>query len=109
MVRRISHTALRGLLPFVVLLAAAACNLRRGPLEGRASDEWTRTYTLDEGGEIQIVGGTGSALRIDTVATALHAEMTVDQLVDLDLAYAPPFSPVWDPIQVAARALIPKA
>jgi hypothetical protein len=60
MVRRISHTALRGLLPFVVLLAAAACNLRRGPLEGRASDEWTRTYTLDEGGEIQIVGGTGT-------------------------------------------------
>jgi hypothetical protein len=27
----------------------------------------------------------------------------VEQMIDLDLAYAPPFSPVWDPVQVAAR------
>jgi NADPH-dependent 2,4-dienoyl-CoA reductase/sulfur reductase-like enzyme len=51
----------------------------------------------------QIVGGAGSAKRIDTLATALHAEMTVEEIVDLDLSYAPPFSPVWDPVQVAAR------
>jgi NADPH-dependent 2,4-dienoyl-CoA reductase/sulfur reductase-like enzyme len=51
----------------------------------------------------QIVGGAGSAKRIDTVATVLHAGMTVEQVIDLDLAYAPPFSPVWDPVQVAAR------
>ncbi len=54
----------------------------------------------------QIVGMEGSAKRIDTVATALHAGMTVAQLVDLDLAYAPPFSPVWDPVQTAARTLL---
>jgi len=53
----------------------------------------------------QIVGGTGSAKRIDTVATALHARMRVDEIVDLDLAYAPPFSGVWDPIAIAARTL----
>jgi NADPH-dependent 2,4-dienoyl-CoA reductase/sulfur reductase-like enzyme len=53
----------------------------------------------------QIVGGTGSAKRIDTVATALHARMRVDEVIDLDLAYAPPFSSVWDPVAVAARAL----
>jgi hypothetical protein len=29
--------------------------------------------------------------------------MTVDQMTALDLGYAPPFSPVWDPILVAAR------
>ncbi len=29
--------------------------------------------------------------------------LTVDELIDLDLAYAPPFSPVWDPVVVAAR------
>jgi hypothetical protein len=29
--------------------------------------------------------------------------MTVAQMVDLDLGYAPPFSPVWDPVLVAAR------
>lgn len=51
----------------------------------------------------QIVGGPGSAKRIDTVATALTAGMDVDNLVDLDLAYAPPFASVWDPVQVAAR------
>ena len=53
----------------------------------------------------QIVGGDGAAKRIDTVATALHARMRVDDLIDLDLAYGPPFSSPWDPIAVAARAL----
>jgi NADPH-dependent 2,4-dienoyl-CoA reductase/sulfur reductase-like enzyme len=51
----------------------------------------------------QIVGGDGSAKRIDTVATALTAGMTVHDVVDLDLAYAPPFSSVWDPVAIAAR------
>lgn len=53
----------------------------------------------------QIVGGEGAAKRIDTVATALHGRLRVDEVIDLDLAYAPPFSSVWDPIAVAARAL----
>jgi NADPH-dependent 2,4-dienoyl-CoA reductase/sulfur reductase-like enzyme len=51
----------------------------------------------------QIVGGDGAAKRIDVVATALHAGMTVEHMTHLDLAYAPPFAPVWDPILVAAR------
>jgi NADPH-dependent 2,4-dienoyl-CoA reductase/sulfur reductase-like enzyme len=51
----------------------------------------------------QIVGGEGAAKRIDVVATAITAGMTVHDVVDLDLAYAPPFSPLWDPVQVAAR------
>ena len=29
--------------------------------------------------------------------------MAVEDLVQLDLAYAPPFSPVWDPVLTAAR------
>lgn len=53
----------------------------------------------------QITGESGAAKRIDVVATALSAEMTVQAMIDLDLAYAPPFSPVWDPVQVAARQL----
>lgn len=53
----------------------------------------------------QIVGGPGSAKRIDVIATALQAGLRVGDLVNLDLGYAPPFSPVWDPIQTAARAL----
>jgi NADPH-dependent 2,4-dienoyl-CoA reductase/sulfur reductase-like enzyme len=51
----------------------------------------------------QIVGNEGSAKRIDTAATALWNNMTVEEMTALDLAYAPPFSPVWDPILVAAR------
>ena len=51
----------------------------------------------------QIVGKEGSAKRIDTLATALHAGFTVEEMINLDLAYAPPFSPVWDPVVIAAR------
>ena len=51
----------------------------------------------------QIVGGDGAAKRIDTVATAITAGMSVVDVVDLDLAYAPPFSSVWDPVAIAAR------
>jgi NADPH-dependent 2,4-dienoyl-CoA reductase/sulfur reductase-like enzyme len=54
----------------------------------------------------QIVGMEGAAKRIDVIATALTAGMTVDDLIDLDLSYAPPFSPVWDPVQTAARQLV---
>ncbi len=57
---------------------------------------------------VQIVGGTGSALRIDTAAMALWSELSVDELVMTDLAYAPPFSSVWSPVQVIARALTKK-
>ena len=53
----------------------------------------------------QIVGREGSAKRIDTVATALHAGFTVEEMINLDLGYAPPFSPVWDPVVIAARAV----
>jgi len=52
----------------------------------------------------QIVGGAGAAKRIDTCAVAITAGMTVNDIVDLDLAYAPPFAGVWDPVLVAARA-----
>ncbi|MFI5567523.1 FAD-dependent oxidoreductase [Streptomyces sp. NPDC051740] len=52
---------------------------------------------------VQIVGHEGAGKRVDIAAVALTAGMTVDQMTALDLGYAPPFSPVWDPILVAAR------
>lgn len=55
----------------------------------------------------QIVGGEGSAKRVDVIATALAGRLTVDDLLGLDLGYAPPFSSLWDPLQVAARQLLP--
>ena len=54
----------------------------------------------------QCVGGPGSAKRVDVIAAALAGRLTVEDLVGLDLSYAPPFSPVWDPVQTAARPLL---
>jgi NADPH-dependent 2,4-dienoyl-CoA reductase/sulfur reductase-like enzyme len=56
----------------------------------------------------QIVGREGSAKRIDVCAVALWNQMTVEEMTGLDLGYAPPFSPVWDPVLVAARAAASK-
>ncbi|HEX3721593.1 MAG TPA: flavoprotein oxidoreductase, partial [Nitrolancea sp.] len=54
----------------------------------------------------QIVGGPGSAKRIDTLATATTARMTATEFEYLDLSYAPPFSTVWEPAQIAARKAV---
>jgi NADPH-dependent 2,4-dienoyl-CoA reductase/sulfur reductase-like enzyme len=51
----------------------------------------------------QIVGKENAGKRIDALAIALWNEMTVEEMTGLDLAYAPPFSPVWDPVLIAAR------
>jgi NADPH-dependent 2,4-dienoyl-CoA reductase/sulfur reductase-like enzyme len=51
----------------------------------------------------QIVGGPGSGKRIDVLATAIWAGMTAEELAGTDLSYAPPFSPTYDPVVVAAR------
>lgn len=52
-----------------------------------------------------MVGKEGVAHRIDAMAVALHAGMTVAEFAQCDLAYAPPFSPVWDPLLTAAIQL----
>ncbi|MFE2070249.1 FAD-dependent oxidoreductase [Streptomyces sp. NPDC059467] len=57
---------------------------------------------------VQIVGREGAGKRVDIAAVALTAEMTVEQMTALDLGYAPPFSPVWDPVLVAARKAVAK-
>ncbi|PNY82451.1 FAD-dependent oxidoreductase [Deinococcus koreensis] len=46
-----------------------------------------------------------SAKRIDVVAALLHRRASVQDLFDADLAYAPPFSSVWDVLLVAADRL----
>jgi len=51
----------------------------------------------------QVVGYAGVDKRIDVLAMAITFRMTVDELQDLDLAYAPPFNGVWDPVQQASR------
>ena len=56
----------------------------------------------------QVAGKEGAALRINTLAVAVHAGMTVEELNAVDFAYAPPFSPVIDPLLIAARTSVKK-
>lgn len=64
--------------------------------------------TADRRGRLlgcQVAGPEGTKGRIDTAAAALTAGMRVEDLAMLDMAYAPSFAPVWDPLLVAAGAL----
>lgn len=69
-----------------------------------------RAVAERDGGRLlgaQIVGGPGAGKRIDVFATAIWNRMTADDLAWTDLAYAPPFSGVWDLIHIAARRAAP--
>jgi NADPH-dependent 2,4-dienoyl-CoA reductase/sulfur reductase-like enzyme/rhodanese-related sulfurtransferase len=50
----------------------------------------------------QALGKAGVDKRIDVLATALHGQMTVHDLAELDLAYAPPYSSANDPVNLVA-------
>ncbi len=50
-----------------------------------------------------VFGGEGSVLRADALAVAIQHKLTIDDISRLDLIYAPPFAPLWDPILVAAN------
>ena len=51
----------------------------------------------------QMIGKSDIAKRLDVFATAITAKMTIEDIAMLDLSYAPPFAPVYDPIHVAAN------
>ena len=56
----------------------------------------------------QVIGKTGVDKRTDVLAVAIFNKMTVEELEDLDLSYAPPYNSTWDPIQQAARKAVGK-
>jgi len=64
-------------------------------------------YRRDDGVLLgaQVVGGPGTAKRIDAFAVAIWNGMAVEDLAMADLSYAPPFSPVWDPVVRAAAVV----
>ena len=49
----------------------------------------------------ELIGEKGIDKRVDVLATAIYAKLTIEDLSNLDLAYAPPFSPAKDPVVVA--------
>ena len=56
----------------------------------------------------QGVGAGDADKRINTLATALLAKLTVEEFFNNDLTYAPPFSPTIDPLLNAAQILMTK-
>jgi len=53
----------------------------------------------------QVAGYEMVTMRINTMAAALQAKFTTKDLFFADLAYAPPFTPPWEPLIVSARVL----
>ena len=66
----------------------------------------TIKLTFDKrGGRIlgsQMIGRDGVNKRIDIIATAITAKMTLEDVTMLDLSYAPPYSTTHDPVQICA-------
>jgi NADPH-dependent 2,4-dienoyl-CoA reductase/sulfur reductase-like enzyme len=56
----------------------------------------------------QVVGYGEASKRIDVAATAITAGLRVDELAQLDLAYSPPYGNLWDPLLIAAQAVLRK-
>ncbi len=50
----------------------------------------------------QAYGEVGVEKRVDVLATALHGKMTLEDLSELDLAYAPPYNSANDPVNIAS-------
>lgn len=49
----------------------------------------------------QAFGQTGTEKRIDVIATAIKGGLTVDELTEIELTYAPPYSSAKDPVNIA--------
>ncbi len=73
-----------------------------------AKDTFLKVFADKETNKLlgaQIVGYEMVTMRVNVFATAIQAGFTTKDLFFTDLAYAPPFTPVWDPITVSARVL----
>ena len=56
----------------------------------------------------QLIGPEEAVLRVNAAAVAVQAGLKVQKLADTETAYSPPFSPVWDPVVLAAGELAKK-
>jgi pyruvate/2-oxoglutarate dehydrogenase complex dihydrolipoamide dehydrogenase (E3) component len=52
-----------------------------------------------------VSGREGAVLRANTLAVAIQQKVTIGEMQQWDLAYSPPFTPLWDPLLVAANAM----
>lgn len=89
---------------FDVVAVTAKASTRAGYYPG-AGPIWVKLVAERGTGRLlggQIVGVEGAAKRVDVLAVAIWAGMTVEELELMDLGYAPPVAPVYDPLLVAA-------
>lgn len=91
---------------FSPVSARITASSRAGYFDGRP----LTVELIADSGTRRLLGGAvwgddGVAGRINVIATALHNRMRVEELEQLDLAYAPPFATVWDPVLIAAQQL----
>lgn len=57
---------------------------------------------------VQAVGMGDASKRLDVAACAIFYGATVDQVINIDLGYAPPYAPPMDPLATAANVLLNK-
>jgi NADPH-dependent 2,4-dienoyl-CoA reductase/sulfur reductase-like enzyme len=70
---------------------------------------WVKLIAEKAGGRLigaQIAGYGDAAKRIDVAAAAITSGMRVEDFAQLDLSYTPPYSNLWDPLLIAAQALM---
>jgi NADPH-dependent 2,4-dienoyl-CoA reductase/sulfur reductase-like enzyme len=86
--------------------ASADDHKRYHPGAHELAMRWTADADSEQVLGCQILGHRDGqiAKRIDVVATAIFAGLTVDQISDLDLSYAPPLGSPWDALQTGAQA-----
>jgi NADPH-dependent 2,4-dienoyl-CoA reductase/sulfur reductase-like enzyme len=56
----------------------------------------------------QLVGEEGATLRANLASMAAHLGLTVQEFAEIETCYSPPLAPVWDPVTIAAQALLRK-
>jgi NADPH-dependent 2,4-dienoyl-CoA reductase/sulfur reductase-like enzyme len=99
----VDHARREGFSPISALITAPS---RPGYFGGRP----LTVELVADAGTCRLLGGSvwgeqGVEGRVNVIATALHNRMRIADLEQLDLAYAPPFATVWDPVLIAAQQL----
>lgn len=85
---------------------AVSKHVDRAPSVGGEHELTSVLYVEQDTGRLlgaQMLGQGVVGKRIDVFAAALHAGMSVSEVADLDLTYAPPIAPVFDPVLIAAQ------
>ena len=89
-------------IPFKTVLTIAGATPGYYPNQ---KDLITEVYYNTETEEVlgaELFGEVGVDKRVDVLSTAIYAKLKITDLAQLDLAYAPPFSPAKDPVVVAS-------